>query len=619
MQYIATRPNVELLPDDTPASESQQELIRTLIKNFPDSKELQEYKEYRMQRSRCNAKTFIHTVIECNWEEAERSARYMRYISTRPRVEKIGSHGLFGNERKVNLRKAMAQLDDYSGLVWTHIISLRKEDAERLGYDNAYAWRKLLLGSRDDIAAAMQIPVEHFRWYAAFHNEGNHPHVHMMAWSSQKNEGHLTREGIKKIRSTLTQEIYKEDLYSLYEDKTQARDILVREAKETMSEMIDDMKNNLCNVPTAEKKLLKLAGQLQSHHGRKTYAYLSKENKKLVNEIVDIMAELPAVKTCYKNWLKLQDQLALFYQNEPPLHRKLSEQKEFRAIHNATIRTAEELTNWTFEEEDLGAEELRQYPMEIISEKAWRCWNIVLHRDYEFEARKKAAAELADLSEKGDGWAQFACGCLYEDGSIFTLNTREAVRFYDRAAKQGVSEANLALGKLYLSDDVDIADPRKGIKALTVSAEAGNQFAAYRLGKEYLTGEHTKKDRTKAEFWLRQAAEKGHAAAEFTLAKLCLCNRPNDPEGAYKYLNEAAWNGNPYAQVLSQRDVDYQTVCAFLGTCRLLADIGEIFESHNRYPASDGKLRINFKRRKGQHQKLRNHKPETNEVYEPIL
>lgn len=168
MQYIATREHVELLPDDTPATQRQQNLIKILLRDFLDSKDLQEYEDYRHVKSRYHASALIHAALECHWEKAERSDIYMHYISTRPRVEKLGRHGLFGEGEEVDLKEAMAQLDGYTRRVWTHILSLTREDAERLGYDNAHAWRNLLRLHRNDIAMAMQISPEHFHWYAAW-------------------------------------------------------------------------------------------------------------------------------------------------------------------------------------------------------------------------------------------------------------------------------------------------------------------------------------------------------------------------------------------------------------------------------------------------------------------
>ena len=67
--------------------------------------------------------------------------------------------------------------------IWTHIISLHREDAARLGYDSAEDWMNLLRSKRNMIAKQMRIKPENFRWYAAFHDAGHHPHVHMMAYS----------------------------------------------------------------------------------------------------------------------------------------------------------------------------------------------------------------------------------------------------------------------------------------------------------------------------------------------------------------------------------------------------------------------------------------------------
>lgn len=203
LRYIGTRDGVELVPDDRPATKRQEQLIRSLVRDFPDSRELLEYADWEASRTKAHASAFITTALECNWEQANRSDVYLKYIATRPRVERLGSHGLFGDDDSVDLQKAAVELDSYTGNVWTHIISLKREDAARLGYDRASAWRDLLRQERNEIAAAMSIPPDHFRWYAAFHDEGDHPHVHMMAWSSQPKEGWLDRDGICKIKSTL--------------------------------------------------------------------------------------------------------------------------------------------------------------------------------------------------------------------------------------------------------------------------------------------------------------------------------------------------------------------------------------------------------------------------------
>ena len=183
MRYIATRERVELIQDDRSPTRKKKQLIVKLVKDFPEARELDEYADYQEHPNKANASAFISQALEENWSDVQKSDGYMKYIATRPRAERLGSHGLFGDKDGVELDKAMAELENYTGNVWTHIISLKREDAERLGYDNARAWRNLLRAHRNDIAAAMSIPPQDFRWYAAFHDEGDHPHCHMMAWS----------------------------------------------------------------------------------------------------------------------------------------------------------------------------------------------------------------------------------------------------------------------------------------------------------------------------------------------------------------------------------------------------------------------------------------------------
>lgn len=200
LQYIATRERVEIVPDDRPPTRKQEQLIQKLVKDFPDTKELLEYDDYNAAPTKANASSFITLALEQNWNRVQSTEGYAKYIANRPRAERLGSHGLFGDADHVSLDKAMNELECYTGNVWTHIISLKREDAARLGYDNAAAWRTLLRAHRNDIAAAMNIKPEDFRWHAAFHNEGNHPHVHMMAWSAKPGR-HIWRETVSKKSS----------------------------------------------------------------------------------------------------------------------------------------------------------------------------------------------------------------------------------------------------------------------------------------------------------------------------------------------------------------------------------------------------------------------------------
>ena len=269
MRYIATRERVELIQDDRPPTRKQEQLIVKLVKDFPDARKLDEYADYQEHPTKANASAFISQALEESWSDVQKSDGYMKYIATRPRAERLGSHGLFGDKDGVELDKAMAELENYTGNVWTHIISLKREDAERLGYNNAGAWRNLLRAHRNDIAAAMNIPPQDFRWYAAFHDEGDHPHVHVMAWSVKPGQAYLSQDGIRQIKSKLTNDIFQQEMLHLYEQKTVSRDQLVREARQAMRELVQQMRNRICDHPEAEQLMQELAIQLETVKGKK--------------------------------------------------------------------------------------------------------------------------------------------------------------------------------------------------------------------------------------------------------------------------------------------------------------------------------------------------------------
>ena len=299
LRYIATRERVEILPDDRPPTKRQTQLIEKLTKDFPDTKTLLEYGDYAAHPTKFNASQFLTLAVEENWGKVQELDGYAKYIATRPRAERLGEHGLFGDEDAVDLNAAMAEVNSYTGNIWTHIISLRREDAERLGFDHADAWRALLRAHRNDIAEAMHIPPEDFRWYAAFHDEGSHPHIHMMAWSKKPGQAYLNREGIRKIKSVLTNQIFQQELLHIYEDKSQSRDELVRETRSAMLALAQKMQNSACEHPEAEQMIWELARELGSVKGKKSYGYLPKDLKQKVDAIVDQMELLPSVYECY--------------------------------------------------------------------------------------------------------------------------------------------------------------------------------------------------------------------------------------------------------------------------------------------------------------------------------
>ncbi len=279
--------------------------------------------------------------VEILNEDAE--GIYLRYIATRPRTEKHEGHGLFGAEPHVDLEKTMQELKTHEGNVWTIIYSLRREDAARLGYDNAESWRLALLAHQNDFAEAMQIPPEHLHWYAAFHDEGEHPHIHMMLWSDDSKYGFLRKDRLLHMQSVLTNTIYADELKEIYIQKDVAYKEVTEAAREVMRELVDRMESVSAQPASIQQKLLELSLELRTVSGKKQYAYLKKPLKDKVDEIVDELEKLPEVAAYYSVWNGLRDTLEGYYKSKPRQHNPLTQQKEFRAIKNAIIQEAERL------------------------------------------------------------------------------------------------------------------------------------------------------------------------------------------------------------------------------------------------------------------------------------
>ena len=602
LKYIAARERVEIIPDGRLPTRKQEQLIQKLVKDFPDTKELLEYEDYLSHPTKATASALITLALESNWDRLSSMEGYAKYIATRPRAERLGSHGLFGDADYVSLDAAMDEMEHYTGNVWTHIISLHREDAERLGYNHADAWRTLLRTHRNDIAAAMKIPPEDFRWYAAFHDEGNHPHVHMMAWSVKPNQAYLSKDGIRQIKSTLTNQIFRQELLHVYEQKSKSRDELVAEARKAMLELAKAMREMTCIHPEAEQMIWNLSRQLGQVGGKKTYGYLPKPMKKLVDEIVDQMARLPTVDTCYQTWWELQCQVEDYYsEDKKRIRPPLSQQKEFRQIKNAVIREAEHIrmNRFSFENEEMqdDGEQISTYGM------SYECQDLqsVTNDDrFPLEERDEAAEQLEQLADAGDTHAQYIIGTAYRDGGLLIPDTAKAKKLLERAAEQDLDAAQYALGKLYLSDDADVHDPAKGIYWLKRSADNGNDFAAYRLGKEYLSGKNTIKDAETAVSYLRQAANNRNAYAQYLLGKLYLMGEgiPKDKEAAQYWFSVAEQNGHAYAGYFldcMERQEDLPPPNILLSATRLLYHMGDIFRDNAPAPAATG-VQIDHKR-----------------------
>lgn len=355
MEYVSKRDGVEVLQSTEPVTKKQMQFLTKLLKDFPDAKELFEYSDYLQTPNRGTASAFIAAALDTHLHELESESGYMAYIANRPRAEKRGGHGLFSAADVTDLKAAKNELETHAGKVWTFIFSLRREDAERLGYSKAATWQNLLKQESHSIAEAMRIPPEKFRWYAAYHDEGHHPHIHMMAWSDDPKVGFLTQKGIASIRSKMTNEIFRDEMTELYIRKDAAYKESIQTAKALLLERIRALETGAADDPGLVKELQELSQALAQVGGKHVYSYLPKSVKAQVDAIVERLAQLPEVAACYEQWWQLKDEIAGYYGQNTPPHQPLTQQKEFRAIKNFIIREADSIRWPAPEQMDLDA------------------------------------------------------------------------------------------------------------------------------------------------------------------------------------------------------------------------------------------------------------------------
>jgi len=571
LKYISTREGVETLEGSGEPTPKQKELIENILKDFPDSSELFEYKDYRNTPCVHTASAFISTALDYNAERLSPEGIYMKYIATRPSVEKHGKHGLFGSSLHVDLDTALFLLERHEGNVWTFIFSLRREDAERLGYGEARKWQTLLSSKQAEIADALNIPMKNFRWYAAYHDADTHPHVHMMVWSDEPNQGYLTEQGVTNIRSMMTNEIFRDELMQLYQEKDISYKELREAAQDSMRELISQMENSLCASPVIEQRMDELVSELGKVGGKKQYGYLKKPVKEIVDAIVDELARQPQVAQCYEEWNRLRDELENYYKDKPREHLPLSQQEEFRAIKNMVVREAESIRHgvFSFEDENIADEPTQELSDIEQAEKLWRL-----------------------------GWtpAAYRLGQLYRDGKAVYQDRKKAEQWFTQAAQAGSTEAEYALGKLLLDQHRSV----DGLRWLDSAASHGNTWAMVRIGKELLAGEHLPKDAEKAAQYLRRAGQLGNATAQYALGKLLLEGKdiPRNREEALQWLELSANQGNPYAKFLTERADEPYSPSILLSATKLLYHMSRIFRTNSVAPANPQGIRIDSRRRK---------------------
>lgn len=538
VQYMATRNGVERIDpgrDGWQATKRQKEMIKQILRDFPLSRGMFEYEDYLVTPTRSNASEFITRALEDNYDRIAKVDNYLNYIATRPRAQRIGSHGLFtGAEDSLVLAQIAEAVAMHPGNVWLPIISLRREDAARLGYDKADEWKALLSKYAMDMAEAMKIPWEDFRWYAAFHDEAHHPHVHMVCFSADPSKGFLTKQGIAQIKSGLAKEIFRQDLTELYQKQTQRRNELNTDAQAALRGVIEEMQSGNIQNAHIEERLQYLADRLRFLSGKKQYGYLKAPLKAVVDEIVDELAKDPRVASAYNLWYELREDVLRTYKDDLPERLPLSEQKEFKRLKNLVIEEAVKL----------GQRQQVFHPDDIQDDDP--------AEQAEGEQAKQTKGHSSDESNAGQGFAQYALGKKYRDGQGVERNIQKAVELFTLAAKQGNSFAAFALGKMFLSNDASLPrDEATALNWITYASERGNQFAQCYLGKLLLKGaDGIPQDTNAALRWLRASVDQGNVYAEYALAMAYLKGKivPKDALKALELLRHASSQDHQFAQ-----------------------------------------------------------------------
>ena len=401
-KYIATREGVEKI-DDTkkfaPATEKQKNLIEKILKDFPDSKDMFEYVDYLEKQNQGSASDFISRVMEDYAYEISGRKAYADYIATRPRAERFGSHGLFTDDGvQVQLSKVTEELDKHKGNIWTAIISIRREDAERLGFNTGTRWRDMLRTQTEALAKNLKIPMENLRWYAAFHNESHHPHVHLIAYSTVENEGYLTQKGVENLRSSFAKDIFQQDLLCIYERQTEHRDRLRAEARDIVEDLVSKINSEIYISASIQHKLLELADRLSKTKGKKVYGYLKPDVKALVDSIVDELANDGRIKKLYDLWYEQKENTIRTYTDEIPDRIPLAQNKEFKSIKNAIIKEAlklnltEDVVEKSENSDNESVSNLFEYEENTSSESTFDSDRGVLYPHYSIKTNRNSVA-----------------------------------------------------------------------------------------------------------------------------------------------------------------------------------------------------------------------------------
>lgn len=533
VKYIATRETVQKYSPkrkDTSVTENQKQLIMELIQINPDGKKLPEYSDYLKNPSKENASELLSELLEQSADMIADKEILVKYVAERPGVEKIGKHGLFSDgDDEIILSQAQKNIAEHQGNVWSHVISLTREDAERLGYTTPEIWRNLIMRHTDDIAKAQNIRLENLRWYAAFHNTTHHPHIHLLVYSTDIKEGFLTENGIEQIKSAFANDIFHNELYQVYEKQTAVRDQLRSEAENVMKNLLSELQNNNQFDPQLEQLILKLQSQFRNSKGKKVYGYLQSNVKKTVVQVVAELAKNSVLKKMYDEWCALEQQKYETYTSAVQKFPSLEENRVFKPIKNAVIQAVLQMDNPVqkldsemfveVDEENLSeAQSSNGFYIKWTAEYKSACTELYKNHDI-----PKALELFQAEAEKGSILALHDLGKMYRNGLLGEDNIPKSEEYFQKTLQ--------------------------GFLEIEPTAKRLKPYVQYRIGKMFALGYGAEQDYTKAFWWFKKSADAGNKFAQYSLGSLYFYGNgvAQNYEKAFEYYKLSTDQDNAYA------------------------------------------------------------------------
>ena len=587
-KYIATRETVEIrsqkfVDRNANATKNQEQLINDLINDFPESKRYLEYDDYEREPTIENAGELISTIVERNADVVGNRQNFVGYMAMRPGVEKRGSHGLFNEkDEPIILNQAANEIAEHKGNVWSHVVSLRREDAVRLGYDNSDAWRELVKRHISDIAKAQNIPLCNLKWYAAYHDTTHHPHIHLLVYSTNPKQGFLTKAGIDKIRSAFANDIFHDDLQSIYQEQTVSRDELKAVSKNEFESIVNIIASNDHTDPQLEELIRKLYIQLQNVKGKKVYGYLPKEIKETVNKIFSELAKDENIRQLYDKWCSLERLKYKTYTLKETELPELSANKVFQPLRNMIIRTVLNMKPFDANTEIEGSEPNDEYidntpqnmsplfdeaePLEeketdesASAIKYYIKWNdqykkackLIYGKDAKLNDFKKAEQLLLSESQRGNVLAVYDLGKLYSTDKLGEKSEEISIAKYTQAlqgflqiepnSKKLKPYVQYRIGKMFCYGLGTEQNYQKAFEWFERSAKQKNKFAQFSLANLYYYGSGIEKDLSQAFLWYQRSSSQGQPYAAYSIAQMYRYGEyvTKDNDTAQRYYKQA--------------------------------------------------------------------------------